>query len=270
MSGTAGATQHDVTSTRNRPAHLEVSRNVALSTAIVLLSMVCVSPRVARAQAHELAEPFEPSASTHETALDLHVGTFAPLFVGGGVRVSLPAQLVVGVLAGGVPDAYAEVFSGAADAYGAGPGVSELVRRFFGGAFVLRVEAGVRPVVGQGFELLVHYTALISEPVLSTSSIDEIAGQPLPWGGATSMRMNGVLHGFGGELGWAIVPIDGLVIRASLGLTYFAAADIHLEVPQTMRASGDAVQQAEQRIESTFTTYGIVPHAAVLAGWRIE
>ena len=269
----SGATHVAVTSTRNTPAHFEVS---GLVRRFVVAAMVCgamcvaaASPARVQAQASDLADPYVPTPGD-DTALDLHVGTIAPLLVGGGARVSLPGQLVVGVLAGGVPDAYAEVFSGAADAYGAGPGVSELVRRFFGGAFVLRVEAGVRPVVGQGFELLLHYTALISEPVLSTAAIDEIAGQPLPWGGTTSMRMNGVLHGFGGEIGWAIVPTTGLVIRLSLGLTYFAAAGIRLQVPQTMRMTDGPVERAEQRIASTFTTYGIVPYASILAGWRIE
>lgn len=268
-----GATHVAVTSTRNTPAHFEVSassaRWIVAFARVAGLMLLVAAPTGAFAQARDLADPYAPAVGD-DTALDVHAGTIVPLLVGGGARVSLPGQLVVGVLAGGVPDAYAEVFSGAADAYGAGPGVSELVRRFFGGAFVLRVEAGVRPVVGQGFELLLHYTALISEPVLSTASIDEIAGQPLPWGGTTSMRMNGVLHGFGGELGWAIVPVDGLVIRLSLGLTYFAAAGIRLQVPQTMRMPDGPVERAEQRIASTFTTYGIVPYASILAGWRIE
>lgn len=278
MFGTLGATHRAVTTTRNRAAHLGVT--LAALAVVGLVSLAC--PKTGSAQrlgrslrerpsaARELAEPFAPEPSPRETALDLHAGTLAPLLIGGGMRVSLPAQLVVGVLAGGVPDAYAEVFSGAADAYGAGPGVSELVRQFFSGAFALRIEAGVRPVVGQGFELLAHYTALIAEPVLSTASIDELAGQPLPWEGTTSLRMNGVLHGFGGELGWAISPFDGLVIRLSLGLTYFAAAGVRLQVPQSMRTTGGPVEQAEQRIASTFTTYGVVPYASVLAGWRIE
>jgi hypothetical protein len=177
----------------------------------------------ARAQARELAEPFTPPARP-DVALDLHAGTLAPFFVGGGVRVSLPAQLVVGVLFGGVPDPYANVFGDAAESYGAGQGISELVSRMFSGAFVLRVEAGVRPVSHAGFELLVHYTALLSEPEISTTAIDQIAGQSLPWGGQSSVRLNGALHGFGGEIGWAIVPFDGVVLRLGVGLTYFAGA----------------------------------------------
>ncbi len=269
MSGTNGATHGFVTSTRNTPAHIEITLGRAFLAAAIVCAAALAAPSFVRAQASELADPFAPPPDD-DTALDLHVGTLAPLMIGAGARVSLPGQLVIGVMAGGVPDAYAEVFSGAADAYGAGSGVSELVRNFFSGAFVLRIEAGFRPVAQQGFELLAHYTALISEPVLSTASIDEIGGQPLEWGGTTSMRMNGVLHGFGGELGWAIVPIDGLVIRLSLGLTYFAAAGVRLQVPQTMRMPDGPVEQAEQRIASTFTTYGIVPHASVLAGWRID
>ena len=232
--------------------------------------MVVVSHDRAEAQARELAEPFAPPAHI-DVALDLHGGTLAPFVVGAGARVSLPGQLVVGVLFGGVPEPYADVFGNAAEAYGAGQGISELVSRMFSGAFVLRVEAGIRPVSHAGFELLAHYTALISEPQMSTAAIDQIAGQPLPWGGETTVRLNGALHGFGGEIGWAIVPFDGLVLRLGVGLTYFAGAAMRVGVPGELRtAAAGAVEQIERRMESTFTTYGIVPYGSALLGVRIQ
>ncbi len=240
-----------------------------LVLALGALSILGVTPPV-EAQARELGDPFEPEIAPRDVALDLHAGTLAPLLVGAGMRVSMPGQFVFGVLAGGVPSAYADVFGGAAGAYGAGQGVEELVSRVLGGAFVLRVEAGFRPVPHAGLELLAHYSALITDPTVTTAAIDEIAGQPLPWDGRTSLHLNGVLHGFGGELGWALTPVPGLVIRISVGLTYFAAAAVRLDVPQTMRVAGGPVEQDESRIASTFTTYGIVPYASVLAGWRIE
>jgi len=242
----------------------------AAALALALGTLCLLSPARVDAQARELDDPFEPLAASHDIALDLHVGTLAPLLVGAGMRVSLPGQFVLGVLAGGVPSAYGDVFGGAAEAYGAGQGVEELVSRFLGGAFVLRVEAGVRPVPHAGLELLAHYSALITDPTVTTASIDEIAGQSLPWDGRTSVHLNGVLHGFGGELGWALTPFEGLVIRISVGLTYFAAAAVRLDVPQTMRMPGGPVEEVESRIASTFTTYGIVPYASALAGWRIE
>lgn len=246
------------------------SRGLTLLALLASLLACAVSSSLVQAQARELADPFEPELEPRDVALDLHAGTLAPLLVGAGMRVSLPGQLVVGTLLGGVPNAYGEVFGGAAGAYGAGQGTEELVSRFLGGAFVLRVEAGVRPVPHAGLELLAHYTALITNPEVSTAAIDEIAGQPIPWEGRTSLHVSGVLHGFGGELGWAIVPFDGLVIRISVGLTYFAGAAVRLGVPDAMRSPGGPVEQVESRIASTFTTYGIVPYASALAGWRIE
>jgi hypothetical protein len=242
----------------------------SLVAAAIVALVTLASRGSARAQARELAEPFTPPARP-DVALDLHAGTLAPFFVGGGVRVSLPAQLVVGVLFGGVPDPYANVFGDAAESYGAGQGISELVSRMFSGAFVLRVEAGVRPVSHAGFELLVHYTALLSEPEISTTAIDQIAGQSLPWGGQSSVRLNGALHGFGGEIGWAIVPFDGVVLRLGVGLTYFAGAAMRVGVPRELReAAGGTVEQIERRMESTFTSYGVVPYGSALVGVRIQ
>lgn len=186
------------------------------------------------------------------------------------MRVGLPGQLIVGVMAGATPNAYADVFGGAADAYGAPAGIGELVSRFFGGAAALRIEAGVRPVPHAGLALVAHYTALMASPAVSTAAIEQIAGQPIAWPGLTTIRVNGVLHGFGGELAYALEPIDGLVLRLALGLTYFAAAGIRLDVPQEMRTAGGAIEQAETRVAATLTTYGVVPYAGVLAGWRIE
>jgi hypothetical protein len=278
MSGMRGATHGRVTTHRNRTAHegkpaaaraARSGERTVLAAILVVLSTL-VGSASAHAQARELAEPFAVPERP-DVALDLHAGTLAPFVVGAGVRVSLPAQLVVGVLFGGVPDPYADVFGDAAASYGAGQGISELVSRMFSGAFVLRVEVGVRPVSRQGFELLVHYTALLSEPEISTTAIDQIAGQSLPWGGQSSVRLNGALHGFGGEIGWAIVPFDGLVLRLGVGLTYLAGAAMRVGVPRELReASGGTVEQIERRMESTFTSYGIVPYGSALVGVRIE
>jgi hypothetical protein len=235
-----------------------------------LFSLFSWSPTSASAQARALGAPFPP-APRPDVALDLHGGTLAPFLVGAGARVSLPAQLVVGVLFGGVPDPYGSVFADAAEAYGAGQGISELVGQLLSGAFTLRVEAGVRPVSREGLELLAHYTALMSEPELSTASVDQIAGQPLPWGGQTSLRLNGVLHGVGGEIGWAISPIAGFVLRLGLGLTYFAGASLRVGVPGSLREAGAGlVERIEQRMASVFTSYGVVPYGSVLVGVRIE
>jgi hypothetical protein len=264
-------TAHEERETVQGPAWSSEGAFARTLVAAAIVALVTLASRgSARAQARELAEPFSPPARP-DVALDLHGGTLAPFFVGGGVRVSLPAQLVVGVLFGGVPDPYASVFGDAAEAYGAGQGISELVGRMFSGALVLRVEAGVRPVSHAGFELLAHYTALISEPAISTTAIDQIAGQSLPWGGEASVHLNGALHGFGGEIGWAITPLDGLVLRLGVGLTYFAGAAMRVGVPSTMREAGaGVVEQIERRMESTFTRYGIVPYGSVLVGVRIQ
>jgi len=238
--------------------------------ALVLLSLLVLSPATrVLAQARELAEPFAPPPDDG-ISLDLHAGTLAPLLVGGAMRVNLPGQLIMGVLAGGTPSAYGEVFGDAAAAYGAPSGVSELVSRFLGGAFVLRIEAGVRPVAHAGLELVAHYTAMFSTPEISTGAIDQLAGQPIPWPGITSVQLDGVLHGFGGELAWALEPVSGLVIRLALGLTYFGGASMRIVVPQEMRTAGGPIEAAERRIASTFTTYGVVPYAGLTAGWRIH
>ncbi len=239
---------------------------------VLLLSLVMLAPAArALAQGRQLAEPFAPPPDDG-VSLDLQVGTLAPLLVGGGVRVNLPGQLIVGVLAGGTPSAYGEVFGDAAAAYGAPSGVSELVSRFLGGAFVLRIEAGVRPVAHAGLELLVHYSAMFSAPEISTGAIDQLAGQPIPWpAGITSVQLDGVLHGFGGELAWALEPVSGLLIRLALGLTYFGGASMRVVVPQELRAAaGGQIEAVERRIASTFTTYGVVPYAGLTAGWRIH
>jgi hypothetical protein len=230
---------------------------------------VALAASSARAQGRELAAPFAP-AEAPDVSLDLHAGTLVPFLVGGGMRVGLPGQLVFGVLAGATPNVYADVFGGAADAYGAPSGIGELVSSYFGGAFALRVEAGVRPVPHAGLELIAHYTALLASPAVSAAAIAQIAGQPIAWPGLTSIRVDGALHGFGGELAWAFEPVDALVLRLSLGLTWFAAAGIRLDVPQEMRTAGGAIEQAEARVAAAFTTYGVVPYVGVLAGWRIE
>ncbi len=272
MAGTRGATQGAVTSHGNRTAQRAPGARAGALVALLLgagLFQASLATR-AQAQARELGAPFAPPTGREGVALDLHAGTLAPFFVGGGARVSLPGQLVIGVLFGGVPDGYAQVFGDAADAFGASPGLSQLVRRFFDGALALRVEVGVRPVAQQGFELLAHYTALISEPLISSAAIDEIAGQALPWNGMSSLRINGVLHGFGGEIGWAFVPFDGAVLRIGVGLTYFAGAAVRLGVPQSWRSGSTVVADVERSMEGTFRTYGIVPYASVLAGIRLE
>jgi hypothetical protein len=278
------ATHPHVTSHGNSSAQ-PTSRATHGSTLALLVLVVATSLALApaaEAQRHasraralpsaarELAEPFTPPPVDRDVALDIHAGTLAPFLVGAGARVSLPGQLVVGVLFGGIPDPYAHVFGDAASAFGANAGISDLVARFFGAGLALRVEAGIRPVPHQGFELLAHYTALISEPVLATASIDAIAGQSIPWEGNTTLRVNGVLHGFGGEIGWAIVPIDPVVIRLSVGLTYFGAAAFRLGVPEALRASSSVVGEVEHRMASTFTSYGLVPYVSILGGVRIE
>lgn len=219
------------------------------------------------AQARSLASPRLLPAESLVSA-DVYAGTYAPLSVGVGARVTLANLVILGVFFGGTPNAYADGLAEIPSAFGVPSGYAELISRFFGGAFSTRIEGGFRLSRDIGIEVLVHYTALFASTQLSASTVETFAGQAIP--GLTNVGLSGLLHGVGGELAWSLEPVDGLFLRLAVGFTYFASGDMRISVSQAMRDATPLVHQAENEMTRTITQYGVVPTGGFTAGWHID
>ena len=238
-----------------------------VTASAMVFTLVTLAASGASAQARALASPrFESTDSL--VSADLYVGTYAPLSVGVGARITIANIFILGIFLGGTPNGYADGLAQIPSAIGAPSGYSELISRFFGGAFSTRIEGGFRLSRDIGIEVLAHYTALVSSTQISGSTVETFAGQPIP--GLTSVGLSGLLHGVGGELAWSLEPIDGLFLRLALGFTYFASGSMTISVPQAMRDATPLVHQAETEMTTMITRYGVVPTGGISAGWHID
>lgn len=238
-----------------------------VTASAMAFTLVTLAASGASAQARALASPRFASSESLVSA-DLHVGTNAPLSVGGGARITIANIFILGIFLGGTPSGYADGLAEIPTAFGAPSGYGELISRFFGGAFSTRIEGGFRLSRDIGIEVLAHYTALVSSTRVSGSTVETFAGQSIS--GLTDVGLSGLLHGVGGEVAWSLEPTDGLFLRIALGFTYFASGALSISVPQTMRDATPLVHQAEAAMTTMITRYGVVPTGGISAGWHID
>lgn len=72
------------------------------------------------------------------------------------------------------------------------------------------------------------------------------------------------------ERAWAFAIERSFVTRLGVGVTYFGAARIRLDVSQAIRSPSGPVEQIEAQIARASTFYGVVPYAGLLVGWRFQ
>lgn len=225
-------------------------------------------PRSARGVRGQLASPRAPHVN-HDWSVDLHVGTVAPLQMGGGLRLTLGRHFIVGGTVGITPRFYAEAMQGMVEQVHGGdhPEVAGLMS----GAILFRGEVGIVLAPDFGVEFILNYTHLrasraIAAPLVAAYMGVDAAGEfDLS---QTSLQLT--LHGIGGELAWSFEPGADSFGRISLGLTYFALAEAQITLPENAASLHPVARVAAQSIENVITENAFVPTLGLTLGWRLR
>lgn len=215
----------------------------------------------------ELASPVAPHVN-HDWSVDLHVGTLAPLAMGGGVRVTLARHLIIGGYAGIAPRFYADLMQWmAGEAHG---GELSAMANALSGAFLFRAELGVLLAPDAGVEITLHYTCMMASHAVDPALIHAYAGDTLDGADLTQAALRMTLHGVGGELAWSFEPGENSFARLSIGVTYFAAAEAEIALPASPPGLAASARAGARHVESVVTANAIVPSVGLSLGWRLR
>lgn len=215
-----------------------------------------------------LGSPFEQERKhlLGDFTLELTAGTVFPLALGFGARAGhAPSGVFLDVWAGGVPEGYAGIAGEGAAAYGVREGPRGLLQGILTGAGLVRISVGIQPIRDLGLELSLGYSALVSAPTLSRSTIEAATGQSLrPAGDRIGVMLT--VHALHLELGYGLVLFDHLLIRATVGAALAVGADFRVNVPAEMRRPGGPVEDVEASIAGGIPGRVFVPTARIEAG----
>jgi hypothetical protein len=226
--------------------------------ALALTVAMMLAPTAAR------ANPFHLQAS---------VGTDAPLAISLRGDVELPGRLRAMVSGGVAPQAYLNVFNNVIAASGqSGAGLFGIRVE---SASAWRLHAGWRPFSGAGLVLMAGYGRLdLSGSVSARELITSVTGTAPP---PNIPEANGVydvasaLHMFDAELGWEFLLFnDHLVIQTAVGVgaTVAAHTTIQPRFASTTPGAAAARAQAQDQVDHTLRTYGVVPTLSLSLGYR--
>jgi len=203
-------------------------------------------------------------------ALGLALATYVPLCIGVDATLELPAGLLLRAHAGVTPGGYVDLINGVATGMGAySQAVAGLVSASGGGAFVVRLSAGIRPFEGYGFELSAGYTWIDASASVSTAQLEAVTQQPMAWAGLERVGVSGQLHALHAQVGWSGTVWDHLVLRVSVGWVHTVAAGGRLGVPDELRrASEGRIEEYEATARTSLERWGFSPELGVSAGYR--
>ncbi len=222
------------------------------------------TPSLARA----LGSPSsDPRRAAPDVALDLTATVRTPISIGIDATLTLPYGIMFTAHGGMTPDGFVELLNEivlSLDGYG--QDTAALVRRTGGGAFVLGLEAGLRPFREWGFEAHVGYTAIFASTRIDRASFAAATGQVLP-PVVDSVGVSATLHALTLRVGWREVLFDHLVVAGSIGWAHTVAADASLDVPGAMRERMQ-IDRYEASIASAITRWGFTPEVRVTLGYR--
>lgn len=213
----------------------------------------------AGSSAEVLAQPWLEESPPSLVRFDLGVVTQFPLAMGIQANLSLPFGIVLRADAGLTPSFYVDAVNSVAldmGAYDASTGA--MIQNSSKEGWLLRVQAGIRPFEGVGFEVLAGYALLNVTADVSASDFEQVTGQWMP--GVARVGVFGTMHGFHAQLGWSGVVFDHLVIRGALGWLHTLAADGGVKVPAELRAAADGrVEEIETDLRDGLRQYGFSP-----------
>ena len=194
------------------------------------------------------------------------LSTHVPVSVGVDLNVTFPYGLLLRAHLGGTPEPYVGIVNEvavAADGYDRE--TADVVARTGGGAFALRLEAGIRPFAGYGFEVLAGYTVLFAQTRLDRESFEAATGERLPPIG-DDIGLSATLHALTINVGYSAELFEHLVLRGSIGWVHTIAAEAHIDVPQPVR-DRMPIERYEGNIAHAITTWGFAPEVRVAVGY---
>lgn len=215
----------------------------------------------------ELASP-RAAHVNHDWSVDLHVGTLAPMAMGGGARVTLARHLIVGGYAGITPRFYADLMQWMAGE--ANNRELSTMANAMSGAFLFRAEVGVLLAPDAGVEITLNYTCMMASHAVDPALVRAHAGDALDGVELTQAALRMTLHGVGGELAWSFEPGENSFARLSIGVTYFAAAEAEISVPASTPLLAASARAGARHVESVVTANAVVPSVGLSLGWRVR
>ncbi len=225
----------------------------------------------ALALATTLAPALSQATPLHAQA---SVGTDAPLMLSLRGDVELPGRLRVMASGGFAPTAYVNVINNVLSA-GGGQSTSGLYGIRVDSASAWRVHAGWRPFAGAGLVLMGGYGRLdLVGSAGARDVITSITGVAPPSGLPEANGMydvNSALHMVDAELGWEFLLFgDRMVIQSAVGIGVTMAAHTAIQPRFTSTTPGAAAArtQAQNLVDETLRSYGVVPTISVSVGYR--
>ena len=221
--------------------------------------------------ARQLADPTgAPRSEPSPVGLELAAATSVPLSIGAEVTVELPLGLLLRGHVGFVPEPYVDLLNGVLEGIGGyDEAVARLVDRAGANALVLRASAGIRPVLGYGFEIVAGYSHVSASTRVSATDFEAATGQPMLWPGLNDVGIASELHLLHVQVGWTGLAWDHLAIRVLLGWAHTLSASTDVDVPSALRARSPATfADIEGDIEDALTSYGFTPELSLAIGYR--
>lgn len=226
----------------------------------------------ALALATTLAPALSHASPVHAQA---SLGTDAPLMLSLRGDVELPGRLRVMAAGGFAPTAYVNVINNVLSAGGGGQSGGGLYGIHVDSASAWRVHAGWRPFAGAGLVLMGGYGRLdLAGSASARDVITSVTGVAPPSGIPEANGMYDVtstLHMLDAELGWEFLLFDDhLVIQTAVGVgaTMAAHTTITPRFASTTPGAAAARTQAQNHVDDTLRSYGVVPTISLSLGYR--
>lgn len=199
--------------------------------------------------------------------LELMGGSMAPIDVGLTARLIVLDRLVLSLgMGAGAYGQLAQVLGTAV----AGEEAGTVSRHLVSGLFALHLSAGLRPIEGEGLEILGGYSLLYRDARLDASSLLSALGAQSEEG--TRLDVELMLHAVHVELAWTFVVLEHFLVRPAIGWLHVVRADSSLDVVPPAGSSAVDVQgamdDAESTLEEALSTYGMTPTLSLSIGYR--
>lgn len=227
-----------------------------------------------QASADDAVPTAEPSVT-----VDLGAATAAPIMVGGGeVVVEGPFGVQVRGDLGWLGTPYVEAIDGfllAVGAYGTGKtadATSDLVRAGIRDSLTARLGLGIRPMAARGFEVYAGYTVnALGGSLGGKSSVEAVTGKTFPSDvEALNVNIDSTLHSFHVGFGWRWIPVEHLVLRASVEYlqTVASSTRLYLRGPRQDRELPEISAATNAYLDDLYRTWVKTPVVSLSMAYR--
>jgi len=211
--------------------------------------------------------------------VDLGAATAFPILVGGAEAViEGPFGLQFRGHLGWLGSPYVEAIDGfllAVGAYGSGAiadATSDLVRAGIRDSLTGRASLGMRPMRERGFEVYAGYTVnALGGSLGGKSSVEAVTGVKFPSDyEARNANIDSTLHSVHIGFGWRWLPVERLVMRASIEYlqTVASSTQVYLAGPRNNRALPELSDATNAYLDDLYRTWVKAPVVALSAAYR--